>query len=80
MAYIEHGKRIRSENLAGRIATKVAQGEGGLGLRTDMVYTVKHIQKGLYNAGPANPLTHYDKLWREIYGTTANCPDNGEPL
>ncbi len=45
MTYNEHGKRIRSENLAGRIATKVAQGEGGLGLRTDMAYTVKHIQK-----------------------------------
>ena len=47
MTYNEHGKRIRSENLAGRIATKVAQGEGGLGLRTDMAYTVKHIQRGL---------------------------------
>jgi len=46
MMYNEHGKRIRSENLAGRIATKVAQGEGGLGLKTDMAYTVKHIQKG----------------------------------
>ena len=46
MTYNEHGKRIRSENLAGRIATKVAQGEGGLGLKTDMAYTVKHIQKG----------------------------------
>ena len=47
MTYNEHGKRIRSENLAGRIATKVAQGEGGLGLKTDMAYTVKHIQKAL---------------------------------
>ena len=47
MTYNEHGKRIRSENLAGRIATKVAQGEGGLGLKTDMAYTVKHIQKTL---------------------------------
>ena len=46
MTYNEQGKRIRSENLAGRIATKVAQGEGGLGLKTDMAYTVKHIQKG----------------------------------
>ena len=46
MTYNEHGKRIRSENIAGRIATKVAQGEGGLGLKTDMAYTVKHIQKG----------------------------------
>ena len=46
MTYNEQGKRIRSENLAGRIATKVAQGKGGLGLRTDMAYTVKHIQKG----------------------------------
>ncbi len=46
MTYNEHGKRIRSENLAGRIATTVAQGKGGLGLKTDMAYTVKHIQKG----------------------------------
>ena len=46
MTYNEQGKRIRSENLAGRIATKVAQGKGGLGRRTDMAYTVKHIQKG----------------------------------
>ena len=42
----EQGKRTSLENLAGRIATKVAQGKGGLGLRTDMAYTVKHIQKG----------------------------------
>ena len=47
MTYNEQGKRTSLENLAGRIATKVAQGEGGLGLRTDMAYTVKHIQKGL---------------------------------
>ncbi len=46
MTHNAEGKRIRSENLAGRIATKVAQGEGGLGLKTDMAYTVKHIQKG----------------------------------
>ena len=46
MTYKEQGKRTSLENLAGRIATKVAQGEGGLGLRTDMAYTVKHIQKG----------------------------------
>ena len=46
MTYNEQGKRTSLENLAGRIATKVAQGEGGLGLKTDMAYTVKHIQKG----------------------------------
>ena len=46
MTYSEQGKRTSLENLAGRIATKVAQGKGGLGLRTDMAYTVKHIQKG----------------------------------
>ena len=47
MTYNEQGKRTSLENLAGRIATKVAQGKGGLGLKTDMAYTVKHIQKGL---------------------------------
>ncbi len=46
MASNLQGKRVRSENLAGRIATKVAQGEGGLWLKTDMAYTVNHIQMG----------------------------------
>ena len=57
MTYNPQGKRIRSENLAGRIATKVAQGEGGLGLKTDMAYTVKHIQKGPFWPFGSKPMT-----------------------
>ena len=47
MTYNEHGKRIRSENLAGRIARKVAQGEDRPVMNAGLTYTVKHIQKGL---------------------------------
>ena len=65
MTYNEQGKRIRSENLAGRIATKVAQGKGGLGLRTDMAYTVKHIHKTL--------LAQRDDVVKELFVQIKEC-------
>ena len=67
MTYNEQGKRTSLENLAGRIATKVAQGKGGLGLRTDMAYTVKHIQKG------QTLLAQRDDVVKELFVQIKEC-------
>ena len=82
MTYNEHGKRIRSENLAGRIATKVAQGEGGLGLKTDMAYTVKHIQKGQALWAKREGNVCYVELkcveWEIVYGVRLDAKGKKE--
>ncbi len=62
MPYNSQGKRIRSENLAGQIATTVAQGKGGPALKADMAYAVKLIRKGRHRLSPAYCLASLARL------------------